>query len=92
MRIAVESDNELNRALSSAAAAAASGNLGFPIRELLVEAAKSLASLGDGRPGFVRAGRVGNETTGRDGNLTCVGRFAFGHAEAASLFGRGGKF
>ena len=92
MRVAVESDNELDGALSSAAAAAVPGDFGFPIGVLLVEATKGFASLGDGRPGRVGAGRIGDEAAGRYRDLARVRRFAFGHAETAGLFGRGGKF
>ena len=92
MGIAIEPDNELDGALGSAAAAAGPGDLGFPIGVLLVKAAKGLASFGDGRPGFVRAGRIGDKAAGWNGNLARVRRFALGHAKTAGLFGRGREF
>ncbi len=91
MRVAVESDNKLDGALSSVAAAACPGDLRLPIGLLLVKAAKGLAPFRDGRPRLVRAGRIGDKATGRNGNLTRVRGFALGHAETAGLFGRGGK-
>ena len=90
--ITVESDDELNGALSGAAAAAGPGNLGFPIGLLFVEAAKGFATLGDCRPGLVCAGRVSDKTAGRDRYLARMRGFALRHAETAGLFGRGGKF
>jgi hypothetical protein len=91
MRVTIEPDDELNGAVNGAAAAAGSGDLGFPIGLLLVEAAGGFASLGDCRPGLVCAGSIGNKTAGWNGDLAHVRRFPFGHAETADLFSRGGK-
>lgn len=90
--ITVESDDELNGALSAAAAAAGPGNLGFPIGLLFVEAAKRFATFGDCRPWRMCAGRMSDKTAGRNGYLARVRGFALRHAETTGLFGRGGEF
>ena len=90
-RVAVEPDDELDRTLCGAAAAARAGDLGLPIRLLLVETASGLAAFRDRRPGFGRPRRVGDTTARRDGHLTRVRWFAFGHAKATGLFGGGWK-
>jgi hypothetical protein len=90
--IAVEPDNELDGALCSAAAAAGPDDLGFPIGVLLVKAANGLTPFGNGRPGFVRAGRIGHKAAGGNGNLARVRGFALGHPKTAGLFGRGREF
>lgn len=92
MGIAVESDNKLNGALSGAAAAACAGNFGFPIGLFFVEAARGLAALGNRCPRLVRARYVSNKAAGGNGNLAHMRGFTLGHAEAAGLFGGGGKF
>lgn len=92
MRVAVEPDNELNGTVAGAAAATRAGDFGFPIGLLLVEAAKRLPALGDRRPGLVRAWHVGDEATSGNRNLAMLRGLPFGHAETASLFGRGGEF
>src|SRR5690349_17988219 len=84
--IAVEPDDELDRALRRAAAAAGPGDLGFPICLFLVESAKRLAPSGDRRPRLARTGRMGDQAAGRNRHLTRVGRLALGHAEATRLF------
>jgi hypothetical protein len=91
MRIAVKSDDELNGALSCAAAAAGSRDLGFPIGLLLVKTAKGLAAFGDGRPRLVGARHMGDKTAGWNRNLAPVGGLILGHAKATGLFSRGGK-
>ena len=91
MRIAVESDDELNGALSRAATAAGPGDLGFPIGLLLVEAAKGLAAFGDRRPRFVGAWRMGDKTAGRNRDLAHVRGLPLGHAKATGLLSCGGK-
>ena len=91
MRIAVESDDELNLALSRAATAAGSGDLGFPIGLLLVEAARGLAAFGDRRPRYVGAWRTGDKTAGWNRDLAHVGGLTLGHAKATGLLSCGGK-
>ena len=89
--VAVESDNKLNGALSCAAAAACAGNFGFPIGLFFVEAARGLAALGNRCPRLVCARYVSNKAAGGNGNLAHMRGFTLGHAEAAGLFGGGGK-
>jgi hypothetical protein len=88
---AVESNNELDRAMSRTATPAGARNLGFPIRPVLIEPAHCLAALGNGRPRFGRAGKVGNETTGGYRHLAMLGTFPLCHAKAARLFRRGAE-
>jgi hypothetical protein len=89
--IAVEPNDELNRAVTGATAAASAGNLGLPISLFLVKAAKCFPALRDRRPRLVRAGHIGDEAAGGNWDLTMLRGLAFRHAEAASLFGSGGK-
>jgi hypothetical protein len=92
VRVAVESDNELNGTVASVAATTRAGDLGFPIGLFLVETAKRLPALGDGRPGLVRAGHIGDETACGNRDLAMLQGLPFGHAETASLFSGGGEF
>lgn len=91
MGVAVESDNELNRTMSSAAAAAGAGDLGFPVRCFFVKPAKRLATFGNRRPGLVGSRCVGDEAAGRDRNLAMLRGFSLRHAETAGLLRRGRK-
>lgn len=70
---------------------ASAGNLCFPVGLFLVEAARCFSALRDRRPRLVRARHIGNEAAGRNGDLAVLRKVAFRHAEAAGLFGRGGK-
>ena len=92
MWVAVEPDNELNGTVAGAAAATRAGDFSFPIGLFLVEAAKRLPALGDRRPWLACAGHSGHEAACRNRNLAMLRGFPFGHAETASLFGRGGEF
>jgi hypothetical protein len=72
MRVAVEPDNELDRAVTGAAAATRTGDLGFPIALFLVKAAKGFAALGDRRPWLICARRRGDETAGGNRDLAML--------------------
>jgi hypothetical protein len=91
MRVAVEPHDKLDRAMSGGTTAASACDLCFPIGLFLVEAARGFSALRDRRPGLVRAGHMGNEAAGRNGNLAVLRWIVFCHAEAAGLFRGGGK-
>ncbi len=69
---------------------AVSGDTRFPVRALLVERTEGAPGFGDGRPGFICSGKLGDDAAGRNRDLTLVGRITLGHAEAAGMLGGGG--
>jgi hypothetical protein len=67
------------------------GDAGLPIGGFAFERAEGSACFGDSRPGFLGAGEVGDDTSGRDWYLTLMQGITFRHPKAAGLFsGRGG--
>ena len=91
MGVTVESDNELDRTMSSAAAAAGAGDLRFPVRCFFVKPAKRLATFGNRRPRLVGSRCVGDEAACRNWDLAMLGGFSLRHAETAGLLRRGWK-
>lgn len=83
MRVAVEPYDELHRTLCGAAATAGPGNFGFPIGRVVVKPTEGLAAFGDGRPGRLGAGCMGDETTGGDRHPAMLRGFSLRHAETA---------
>lgn len=88
MLIAVESNDELDGAVSRTASTAGAGNLRFPVSGFLVEPAECLAALGNGGPRLGCARNMGNEAAGWNRYLTTLRGVTLRHAEAAGLFGR----
>ncbi len=74
------------------AAAAGTGDLGFPVGGFLVESAEGFSASGDGRPGFVGAGDIGHEAAGGEGDLTALRGLSLCHPETAHLLCGGGRF
>ena len=70
------------------AAAAGSGDLGFPVGSFLVESAEGISALRDGSPGFVSARNIGHEAAGGERDLTALRSLSLGHSETADLFCR----
>jgi len=91
VRVAVESDDELDGTVTGAATTASTRDFGLPIRLFFVEAAEGLSPFGNRRPRFVGAWCVRHQTAGWNGDLAMVRGVAFGHPKAARLFGGGGK-
>ena len=68
------------------AAAAGTGDLGFPVGGFLVESAEGLSALRDGGPGFVSARNIGHEAAGGEGDVTALRGLSLRHPETARLF------
>jgi len=68
--------------------AADTGDSGLPISGFLVELAAGCATFGNGRPGFLRAGDMCDETPLGERHLTCLSGLTFRHAETARQFRR----
>ena len=71
------------------AAATGAGDLGFPVCGFVVESAECFSTLGDGRPGFVGSGDIGDEAADGEGNLTALRSLSFCYTETTRLFCRG---
>ena len=89
--VTVEPNDELDRAVTGTTTSARAGNLGFPIGLFLIKTTRGFPALRDRRPGFVRAGHIGNEAAGGNWDLAMLRGLTFRHAETASLFRGGGK-
>jgi hypothetical protein len=70
------------------AAATGAGDLGFPVCGFVVESAECFSTLGDGRPGFVGSGDIGDEAADGEGNLTALRSLSLCHTETTRLFCR----
>ena len=89
--VAVEPNDELDRAVTGTTTVASTGNLGLPIGLFLIKTTGSFPALRNRRPRLVRSGHIGNEAAGGNRDLAMLRGLTFRHAEAASLFRGGGK-
>ena len=71
------------------AAAAGTGNLGFPVCGFVVKSAECFSALGDGCPGFAGSGDIGHEAAREEGNVTALRSLSLRHTETTRLFCRG---
>ena len=75
--------------MARVAAAAAAGDLDFPVCGFVVKSAECFSCLGDGCPGFVGSGDIGYEAAYGEGDVTALRGPSLRHTEATRLFCRG---
>jgi hypothetical protein len=85
----VKADNKLDRAMVGFTLVARPSDFAFPVRGSVVKSARGFATLGDGRPWFVRSGDMNHNAAYGKRDEAALRSLSLCHAKTTRPFRRG---